>query len=148
MIILYLVGIYLGIEAGMNQPMIGLDYDLQSGVIFKAIAGKQNISIAFSGSYYHGKNLGYSFSNYGLSILIKKSNWRVSPFVESGLDYIARQLDSNKEWGIGFNYAIGFLIGFHYDNIEIYPSFYYDGLTDFKVNAGNLGIKLGIGYEL
>ena len=145
---------HVGIEAGFHQPVIGLDYNLNSGVLVKAFIGKEDLrhnvylNLALSGAYYQGKNPGYSFGNYGLTLLIKKSHWRVAPFVEFGGDYISRELNKNKEWGIGFNYAFGFSINFNYEALNIYPAFYYDGLTDFKAQAGNLGIKLGIGYEL
>jgi hypothetical protein len=145
---------HLGVEAGFNQPIIGLDYSLNSGVLFKVFAGKQDLNhnvyldLAFTGSYYQGKNPGYSFSNYGIGLLIKKSNWRIAPFVESGVNYVVRELDKNKEWGLDFNYVFGFLINFHYENMIIYPACYYDGLTDFRKNAGSVGIKLGISYEL
>ncbi len=154
MVILFIIGFHFGIEGGINQPVIGLDNTLDNGTSVKAYIGKQDLNhnvhlnLALSGLYYKGKNIGYSFSTYGVSLMIQKIPWRIAPYTEIGIDYISRELDKNKEWGIGFNYTLGFLVNFYYENISIYPGFYYDGITDFRSHAGSLGIKLGIGYEL
>ncbi len=153
MIIIFIISMHLGIEGGMNQPIIGLDYTLHIGTVVKAYLGKQdlnhNIHLNFilSGAYYQGKNTGYSFRYYGLGLMIRKIPWRIAPFGELTVDYISRELNKNKEWGIGFNYTLGFLLNFYYDNINVYPALYYNGVSDFKAHAGSLGIKLGIKYE-
>lgn len=153
MLLIVILSMHAGVEAGFNQPIIGLDYELNNGLSFKAFIGKNDLNhnvyldLGLFGSYYQGKNPGYSFSNYGVTLLIKKMNWRISPFLEFGGGYVSRTLNKNKEWGIGFNYTIGFLINFHYEALNIYPMFYYSGVTDFKARAGSLGINLGIGYE-
>lgn len=145
--------LHTGIEAGLIQPIIGLDYDAYSGHFFKAFLGKKDLNhnvylnLGFCGSYYPGKNPGYSFSSYGITLLIKKMNWRISPFVEFGGDYVSRELNKNKEWGTGFHYTTGFLINFYYEAINIYPMFYYSGITDFRATIGSIGINLGIGYD-
>ncbi|MEO0094487.1 MAG: hypothetical protein ABIL46_03625 [candidate division WOR-3 bacterium] len=153
MIILFLINLHIGFECGIDQPIIGLDYNLNSGAIFKIYIGKQDLNhslylnLVVSGSYYQGKNPGYSFNIYSLGLMIRKLNWRLTPFVDCGIDYITRELNKNREWGLGFSYTFGFLINFYYENINIYPSLYYDGVTDFRAQAGSLGIKLGIKYE-
>ncbi|MEO0156980.1 MAG: hypothetical protein ABIL07_07690 [candidate division WOR-3 bacterium] len=154
MVIVFIISMHFGIEGGINQPIIGFDYTLNNGTIVKAYIGKQDLNhnvhlnLTLTGSYYQGKNTGYSFSKYGLGIMIRKIPWRIAPFGEMGIDYVSRELNKNKEWGVGFSYTIGFLVNFYYENINVYPAFYYDGVTDFKIHAGNLGIKLGIKYEL
>jgi len=154
MIIAFLISIHFGVEGGVNKPVFGFDYTLNRGTIIKAYIGKQdlnhnvNLNFSLSGSYYQGKNTGYSFSKYGLGLMIQKIPWRIAPYGELGLDYISRELNKNKEWGIGFSYTFGFLLNFYYENLNIYPVLYYDGVTDFKDYAGSLGIKMGIRYEL
>ncbi|MGQ9465079.1 MAG: hypothetical protein ACUVQ4_05170 [bacterium] len=151
--ILVLFCLHTGIEAGLIQPIVGLDYDLNSGLLYKVFLGKKDLNhnvylnLGFCGSYYPGKNAGYSFSSYGITLLMKKMNWRISPFVEFGGDYVSRELHTSKEWGTGLHYAMGFLINFYYEAINIYPMFYYSGITDFRASTGSLGMNLGIGYE-
>ncbi len=153
MILLFITSLHLGVEGGLSQPIIGFDYELHSGVMVKIFLGKEDLNhhvflnLAINGAYYSGENPGYTFSNYGISFLIQKSNWRFAPFVETGVSYIARELNMNKEWGVVYDYAVGFLINFYYESIRIYPGLYYDGMTDFKAHAGNIGIKMGIDYE-
>ncbi|MEO0184769.1 MAG: hypothetical protein ABIL22_05270 [candidate division WOR-3 bacterium] len=154
MIVLFIIGLHFGIEGGMNQPVMGFDYTLNNGTCIKAYIGKQDLNhnvhlnLTLNGSYYKGKNTGYSLSTYGLGLMIRKIPWRVAPYVELGINYISRELDKNKEWGIGAAYNLGFLLNFYYEKINIYPALYYEGVTDFKAHAGSFGVKLGIGYEL
>ena len=68
--------------------------------------------------------------------------------MEFGTDYVSRKINNVKETGYTFNYTIGLLINFHSENLRIYPKFYYEGITDFKIQAGFIGVKLGIGYEI
>lgn len=153
MIIFFIVNFHFGIETGVNQPVAGLEYTLNSGIVFTGFVGKKilnnnfYLNLAFNSSYYYGNNPGYSFSTYGMDLFVKKSNWRITPLIGMGFDYALRQLEKNKEWGMGFDYEFGILTNFYYENLNIYPAIYYDGITDFKAHTGSLGIKLGIGYE-
>ncbi len=133
--------------------MVGFDYNLNSGIMVNALLGKEDynhhvyLNLMLNGTYYRGKNPGYTVSSYGVGLLIQKSNWRFAPFVASGVSYVARELNKNKEWSVIFDYAGGFVVNFYYETIRIYPGLYYAGMTDFKTHAGSIGIKMGIGYE-
>ncbi|MEO0160671.1 MAG: hypothetical protein ABIL39_01140 [candidate division WOR-3 bacterium] len=150
---LVLINFYLGFEGGINLPVIGLDYDLKSGNLFRVYIGKNDLktgiywNLVLGGSYYYGRNPGYSLRTYGVRLMGYKVFRSISPYLETGIDYIKRTLEKNSEWGFGFEYAIGFLINFNYENITFYPAFYYDGVTDFKSHAGSAGVKLGLKYE-
>ncbi len=154
MLIIFVTAIHLGFEGGINYPIIGLDYQVSNGTLFKIYFGKEDLNhnvhlnLMLGGVIFEGKNPGYSFNIYNVSLMLKKSNWRITPFLEGGIDYITRELNKNREWGIGFDYMFGILFNFYYENINIYPALYFNGLTDFKTNAGCLGIKLGIRYGL
>ncbi|MCX7995872.1 MAG: hypothetical protein N3A65_08930 [candidate division WOR-3 bacterium] len=154
MIFYFLLSLHLGFEGGINKPITGLDYNLENGNIYRIYIGKQDLNhnvllnLVINGSYYYGENPGYSFSTYGAGIMITKIPWRVSPYIEVGITYVTRVLNKSKEWGMSFDYTFGFLINFYYENINIYPAFYYYGITDFRVHAGIMGMKLGIRYEL
>jgi|UniRef100_A0A7V3RFY6 hypothetical protein len=153
MILLIIIGLHFGIEGGLEQPVIGLDFYHTSGTNFNFNLGKNDLihnvqlNLSLGGYFYKGKNPGYSLNIYNCGLMVKKIPWRFTPFFKTGIDYITRELDKNREWGFGFDYAIGCQINFYYENINIYPSFYYSGITDFKANAGCLGIKIGVAYE-
>lgn len=151
MLVIALISLALGIESGLNQPIIGLDYSLNSGISIGAFAERSydalRLNIALKGLYFQGRNLGYSSSIYGIAIGVIKNKWRFSPYINCGIDYILRELNKNRESGMGFSYAFGFLINFNYQMILIRPIFYYEGITDFRATGGHLGAKLGIGYE-
>ncbi len=151
MFCLLIIGLCAGIEVGWNQPVSGFDYNLNSGVGFRIFADQElgfaESKIFFDGEYYQGKNSSYVFNIYGIGIQFTKSGWRFAPFMEAGVDYISRELNKNKEWGIGAFYSFGFLINFNYESVNIYPAFYYTGVTDIRLHSGFLGVKLGIGYE-
>lgn len=151
MILYLLVSLSVGIEAGVNQPLIGFD-NLNSGTVFNLFLGRNlgftDVNLSAQGSFYQGKNLGYSFSSYGIRLGFNKKNWRFSPVIELGMDYVTRELNKSGESGFGLNYSLGFLINFRVESVSLYPKFYYDGITDLRKEAGFIGMKLGIGYEL
>jgi len=151
MVLYLLVNLALGVEGGINQPLIGFD-NLNSGVVFNVSLsndlGVVGLSLALQGSFYQGKNPGYSLGSYGARFEFTKHNWRFTPVIELGSDYIYRELNQLKESGFTLSYGIGFQLKFRYESIRVYPEFLYDGLTDFSTQAGFLGIRLGIGYEL
>jgi hypothetical protein len=149
-IFLLVAGLSIGIEGGTDLPVSGFE-DLNSGAVFRVFAGKHagpiNINIAFESTYHAGENPGYGVTDYGLRLVLGKSGWRFSPLAELGLDHISRTINNSSENGTVLSYAAGFLIAFKAGSIQIFPKFYYAGLTDSRRHAGFLGMKLGIGYE-
>jgi len=140
----------VGIEGGVNQPFIGFD-NLILGSIFDIYAsheaGLLNLTISLDAAYYQGKNPGYFVDSYGMRFGFNKKNWRFSPHIEFGLEYIKRRINNVVETGYALDYSLGILIHFHYEYLTIYPKFYYDGIGDFGRQAGFVGIKVGIEYE-
>jgi len=151
MFLYLLINLTVGIEAGVNQPLLGFD-NLNSGSVFGVYLNRNlgftDIALSAQGTFYQGKNLAYSFNSYGLRCGFSKRSWRFSPIVELGMDYVLRKFNSFTEAGIALNYGFGFLINFKYESLTIYTKFYYDGITDLRKQAGFIGIKLGIGYEI
>jgi len=150
MLFLFIFSIKAGVEFGFNQPVIGFDLNHQSGIVYKLFCGKEynflKIHLGIGGSYYQGKNTGYSFTTYGLKFDMVKAKWRYAPFFDTGLDYVVRELNKNKETGLAFVYGFGLLVNFNYEKLNLYPAFFYNGLTDFKKAGGNLGMKFGVVY--
>jgi len=140
-----------GIEAGVNQPLIGFD-DLTAGTVFnfqlERTAGFIDLGFGVQGAFYQGKNQAYSQYAYGLRFLAVKNNWLFSPALEAGGDYIRRQIGSGQEIGFSFNYLLGIRMNFRYELLTVYPFLYYEGAADFHVNDGFIGIKIGIKHEL
>ena len=140
-----------GIEAGVNQPLIGFD-DLTAGTVFnfqlEQGAYFSDLGLGIQGAFYQGKNQAYSQHAYGLRLLAVKSNWLFSPVLEAGGDYIRRQIGSAQETGLSFNYLLGIRVNFRHQLLTIYPFIYYEGVTDLHVNEGFIGIKIGIKHEL
>lgn len=151
MLLYIIISMSFGIEGGYNIPAVGFN-NLKSGTALTMFVNRNfkvtDITFSIGTTYYSGNNAGYSFNSYGLRCGFNKNNWRFSPVVEFGTDYVSRKINNVKETGYTFNYTIGLLINFHSENLRIYPKFYYEGITDFKTQAGFIGVKLGLGYEI
>jgi len=141
----------LGIEGGYSQPAVGFN-NLDPGNVFVIFVGRDlgitNIAFSLETAFYHGKNLGYSFNTAGIRFGFYRSDWRFSPAVGFGTDYVSRAMNKNNETSFAFNYHVGLLINFHINRLRIYPKFYYEGITDFKKQAGFIGVNLGLDYEM
>lgn len=151
MLLYLLISISVGIEGGYSQGAVGFN-DLKSGTALTVFVNRHfrtaDMTFSIGTSFYSGENTSYSLNFYGLRCGFNKNNWRLSPLIEFGADYVTRGVKGVKESGYALNYTIGLLINFHSNNIRIYPKFYYEGTTDFKVQAGFIGMKLGISYEI
>jgi hypothetical protein len=140
-----------GIEAGVNQPIIGYD-DLTAGAVFnfqlEKNAGFSDLGFGIQGAFYQGKNQAYSQHAYGFRFLANKNNWLFSPVLEAGADYIRRQMGYAQETGFSFNYLVGMRVNLRYQLLTVYPFLYFEGVTDLQAHAGFVGIKIGIKHEL
>lgn len=151
MLIYIIISISFGIEGGYNIPAVNFN-DLKSGAALTIFVNRHyriaDVTFSIGTVFYSGDNTGYSLNSYGLRCGFSKNNWKFSPVIEFGADYVNRKINSAKESGYAFNYIIGLMINFHSNKLRIYPKFYYEGITDFKIQAGFIGAKLGIGYEI
>ena len=151
MILHLLITFSIGIEGGYNQPAVGFD-NLNAGSVFAIFMsrdfGISNIALAVENNFSRGKNSSYAVNRYGFRFGFSKSNWHFSPALELGVDYINRELNKVNESGYVMNYVLGFLINFKVNRLRMYPKFYYDGFTDYKIQAGFIGIKFGVDYEI
>lgn len=151
MFLYFLVMISIGVEGGYNIPAIGFN-NLESGVAFAVFANHHlriaDASLLIGSSFYTGQNDSYFLNSYCVRCGFSKNNWRFSPFLEFGGEYMKRELGGAEETGLALSYAVGFLINFQSNNLRLYPKFFYEGLTDFKGHGGFVGMKLGIGYEI
>lgn len=151
MILYYLTALSLGIEGGYSQPALrfnNLDPGNALTIFVSRDFGITNISFSLETAFYHGKNPGYSFNTAGIRFGFYRNDWRFSPAVGFGTDYVSRAMNKNSETGLAFNYTLGLLINFHINRLRIYPKFYYESITDFTKQAGFIGIKLGLDYEM
>jgi hypothetical protein len=141
----------VGIEAGVNEPLIGFK-DLNGGTVFnfhlERNSGFTSLGVGFQGAFYQGRNEAYTLSTYGLRFRALKSGWLFAPVLEAGGDYVQRQLNPARETGISFNYSLGVQVNFTYQLMTIYPIIYYEGITDLRTQAGFIGVRLGIKHEL
>jgi hypothetical protein len=151
MLIYFLILVSVGIEGGYNTPAFGFN-NIHSGTAFAIFCNRHykltDITYALGTTFYAGDNPAYSLNAYGLRCCFSKNNWRFSPFLTCGVNYMNRKLHNAKEVGYGFNYGVGVLINFRSNNLRIYPGFYYEGITDFDTHGGFIGVQLGIGYEI
>jgi len=151
MFLFFLSAFSLGLEAGYGEPAINFN-NLNAGpglaIFVRKDFGISDISFMFQTDFYQGKNTGYSFSLYGMSVAFSKTRWRFSPLIEFGADYISRGIKNAKESGYVFAYGLGILVNFQIERLHLYPIFSYDGITDFRKQAGFLGFRLGIDYEM
>ncbi|HEC79439.1 MAG TPA: hypothetical protein ENI34_09940 [candidate division WOR-3 bacterium] len=140
----------VGVEGGYSLPAVGF-HNIESGVTFSVFVNHHfkisDLSVYVDNSFYSGKNGSYSVSLYGMHCGFSKNNWRLSPLITFGADYLSRRIDGAGEDGFAFAYSLGFLLNFHSDNLRVYPLFCYKGLSDFKTHAGFIAIKLGVAYD-
>lgn len=141
----------IGIEGGYSIPAVGFK-DISAGTSFSLVAersmGIVDVSLAGQTSFYSGTNAAYHLNATGVRLGIQKSNWPISPVMAIGIDHISRDLNGNRETGFVSVYSLGFIINLHFNQLHVYPKFFYDGLTDMKAHAGFIGMKLGFGYEI
>ena len=86
-------------------------------------------------------------STYGVRCFFTKHRWRVAPVLDIGTDYVYRSLNGQKESGWAFVYGIGMVINIPAESMRVFPTFFYEGITDGARHGGFLGMKLGIAYE-
>jgi hypothetical protein len=151
MLLCVIFAITAGIEAGVNQPLIGFN-DLTAGTVFnfqlERDFGFSGLGFGIQGAFYQGKNQAYALNAYGLRFMAGQSKWLFSPTLEAGGDYIRRQIGSGQEIGFSFNYLLGVRVNFRYQLLTVYPMIYYEGATDFQAHDGFIGVKIGINHEL
>ncbi len=151
MLLFFLISISLGVEGGYNQPAVGFN-NIKSGSAFSLFVNQHwrvtDVTLSIGTVFHTGDNPSYSLDTYGLRCGFSKNNWRFSPIIEFGTDYLRRTIHDAKEFDYVFIYTIGLVINFHHEKLRLYPKFYYDGITDFKEHGGFIGAKLGIGYEI
>lgn len=151
MFLFYLTALSVGIEGGYSQPAVRFN-NLNAGTAFALFVGRDfkiiNTTLAFETIFYRGENAGYSFTTTGIRFEMSQRNWRFSPVIGCGADYVTRSINKNRESGFAFNYRIGLLINFFINRLRIYPKFCYEGITDSQEQAGFFNIKLGLDYEL
>jgi hypothetical protein len=151
MLVCMLFTFSIGIEGGYSIPAVGFK-NISAGTSFSIVAVRSmsiiDVTLAGQTSFYTGNNSAYHMNATGVRLGMQKSNWPISPVLAIGVDHISRDLNQNREAGFVAAYSLGFIINLHIDQLHIYPKFYYDGLTDMKVHAGFIGLKLGVGYEI
>lgn len=150
MLLYVLLASFIGVEAGYSLPSVGYN-NINSGVAFTLYATRYfkccDFKFGFNTSFYQGKNISYSLSSYGARLEVVQNNWRISPLLTLGYNYINAKIDNTAEVGFAFDYDLGLAINFRHDNLLLSPGLYYQGVTDLSYHAGFIGIKLGIGYE-
>jgi hypothetical protein len=151
MLLNLLLAISIGIEGGYHIPAVGFN-NINTGTSFSLFAIRKvsfvDLTVGAQTTFYTGDNQSYHLNTFGLRVGIQKSNWPISPVFAIGGDYISRDLNQHNEAGVAVAYSIGVLMNFRVNQVLIYPKVYYDGLTDMKVHAGFIGLRLGIGYEI
>jgi len=150
MLLYYMFALTCAIEGGYSIPSVGFT-DTHSGVVC-ALMVTHDLRIIDTGlrgqvGFYPGKNPAYSMTTYGVRWYVTKHAWRVSPVVEVGSDYVYRSIDDDKEQGLTLTYGLGLAINIPLEKMRVYPTFFYEGITDLKRHGGFLGMKLGIAYE-
>jgi len=151
MLLNLLLAISIGVEGGYHIPAVGFN-NINTGASFSLNATRHvsfiDLTVAAQTAFYTGDNQSYHLNTVGLRVGIHKGNWPISPVLAIGTDYISRDLKQNSEFGFAIAYSIGVLMNFRVNQVSVFPKIYYDGLTDMKVHAGFIGLKLGIGYEI
>jgi hypothetical protein len=151
MFVYFLIAVAIGFEGGYTQPALGFD-NLNSGMGFAVFIDRNfritDMAIAAHTTMHQGKHPGYSLNFTGIRFCFYKRNWRFSPAIELGADYVDRELNKHREMGFAFDYCLGLMINFRVNQVRIYPKLFYDGVTDFKMHAGFVGIKFGVDYEI
>ncbi|UCF70213.1 MAG: hypothetical protein JSW49_08420 [candidate division WOR-3 bacterium] len=151
MLLYILIGLSIGIEGGYVFPAVGFE-SISSGAGFAVFADRNagivDVSLSLQTAFNTGDNPGYSMTTMGFRFGLYKENWSISPVLAFGGDYLSRSLNGTSESGFAAAYTIGAQINIRHERLHIYPKFYYEGLTDLKVHAGFIGIKLGVGYEI
>ena len=151
MLFCFLISLSVGIKAGYNFPAVGLN-NINSGVALTVFVNRHwrvaDVTFSIGTAFYTGDNPSYSLTSYGLRCGLSKNNWFFSPIAEFGGDYANRAINAAQESGYVFDYALGLLLNFHKERLRIYPKFYYEGVTDFKEQAGFIGAELGFAYEM
>jgi hypothetical protein len=146
-----LFALSIGLEGGYDFPAVGFK-DINTGAVFALTAGQKvkfiDAALSLQTSFYSGDNEGYSMSTLGFRLAFYKKNWPLSPVLSIGSDYVIRNLDEASENGFAAAYATGFLFNFRFEKLHIYPKISYEGLTDMKVHAGFISLRLGILYEI
>lgn len=150
MLVYYIFALAGAIEGGYSIPSVGFT-DLHSGVMC-AIVVTHDLRIIDAGvrgqvGYYPGRNPGYTMTTYGVHWFITKHAWRVSPVLDIGADYTYRSLHGNSEKGWALIYGIGMVINIPAQRMRVYPTFFYEGITDGARHGGFIGMKLGVAYE-
>jgi len=151
MLLNLLLAIAIGVEGGYHIPAVGFN-NINTGTCFSLSVARKvsfvDLTVAAQTAFYTGDNQSYHLNTVGLRVGIHKGNWPISPALAIGGDYVNRDLREYGESGFAVAYSIGVLMNFRFNQVFIYPKIYYDGLTDMKINAGFIGLKLGIGYEI
>jgi len=151
MLLNLLLAISIGVEGGYHIPAVGFR-NINTGTSFTLSVARRvsfvDLTVATQTAFYTGDNPSYQLNTIGLRVGIHKGNWPISPVLAIGADYVSRDLKQYGESGFAVAYSIGVLMNFRVNQVYIYPKIYYDGLTDMKVHAGFIGLKLGIGYEI
>ncbi len=133
------------------MPASGFD-NLNSGpslaICYGGDFGFTDFTFALETNFYQGKSPGYTVNTYGLHLELSKNNWRFSPVIILGGDYLTRGIGSASESGSAFIYGLGLAMNFGIENLRIYPKLFFEGMTDFKANASFIGFKLGFSYEI
>lgn len=141
----------IGIEGGYSLPAVGFSH-LKSGTALTLFVTRHfhiaDLTLSAETSFFSGENPSNSINFFGLRCGFQKNNWLISPVIEFGADYGKHEIKDAKESGYALDYNFGLLVNFQINRMRIYPKLYYQGLTDLKVHAGFIGIKLGIGYEI
>jgi hypothetical protein len=150
MLLYYLISLTAGVGVGYNVPAHGF-LDVNSGVVFNVFINRHtrisDMMFGFQGAFHSGENPGYAFNRYGLQCGFAKHQWRISPIFEFGIEYGTRKLAPGRETGFLFKYSTGAMINVEVDKIRLSPMCIYEGLTDFRVHGGLIGLRLEVGYD-
>lgn len=150
MLLWCLLSLSVGLEAGYAIPAMAFT-NIQSGPSVQIFVGKKtrivDLSLSTTAAFYPGDNAAYTLSTYGIQIGLFKTAWRFSPVVELGGQYLTREVTTASEAGYCISYLFGLLLNFRYENLRLYPKFYYEGITDIEQHAGFVGAHMGLVYE-
>lgn len=151
MILYALVALSIGIEGGYNTPAVGFN-DIEKGAGFSLVTARNmgfiDMALSLRAAFYNGDNPSYTMNTFGIRLGLYKKNWPVTPVLAAGSDYVIRDLSQANENGFAGAYSIGVRVNFNVERLHVYPMVSYEGLTDFEKNAGFVGLRLGILYEI